>query len=98
MAGDHGGWFESLWVPFAGVVMVMAIWVWDRVLVLSSLPDWNWDRYLSLALLPNNRHPKPILVSSLGMVRSSLHQPPLSPDYGSEPGNDGEGVLVDVLE
>jgi hypothetical protein len=59
MAGDQGGWFEALWVPITGVVMVMAIWVWDRVLISDRIPDMVWSRHFSFL--------------SLELVHSSLH-------------------------
>jgi hypothetical protein len=32
MVGDQVGWYEGLWVPITGVVMLLLIWFWDRLL------------------------------------------------------------------
>jgi hypothetical protein len=59
MAGDKGGWSQALWVPIAGVAMVLLIWVWDRVLVTGAAHGYGgWSQH----------------VSSLELVHSSLHQ------------------------
>jgi hypothetical protein len=41
MVGDQVGWYEGLWVPFAGVAMIFMVWLWDRMLIRRVL-----DRYL----------------------------------------------------
>ena len=84
MAGDQGGWFEALWVPIAGVMMLIAIWVWNRVLGILSVSDGagfrlSFPHRFSSPLLRNNRPSDSTIAiaGSLEMIRSSLHQVPV---------------------
>jgi hypothetical protein len=84
MAGDKGGWLQALWVPIVGVMMILTIWMCDRLL-LSGFLHRSWPPSVSYLfsscsqLCPTtNLHPEP--VHSLELVHSSLHQlPPHSP-------------------
>lgn len=83
MAGDQGGWYEALWVPITGIVMVMAIWAWDRVFVVLTDSSGYWTRHLTFPL---------------EVVRSSLHQPRLgSSGNRSGLGSDVGEVFEDSL-
>jgi hypothetical protein len=88
MAGDRDGWFQALWVPIVGVGMVLAIWVWDRVLIAGALHG-SWSQHVSSVisacfLCLNDHDPsdpsthRPKNVQSFEFVRSSLHQSPVS--------------------
>jgi hypothetical protein len=78
MAGDRVGWLQALWIPVVGVVMALAIWVCDRVLVTGA-PHQSWSRDLSslffscYSLCPN--HPQSSFPLRLGteLVSHSLH-------------------------
>jgi hypothetical protein len=48
MVGDEVGWQGGLWVPIVGVVMLLAIWIWDRFLVSGMIDlDIHKSYYLS---------------------------------------------------
>jgi hypothetical protein len=47
MAGDRGGWAQALWVPIVGVLIVIAVWVWDQFLI-SGMHLQEWLRRGSL--------------------------------------------------
>jgi hypothetical protein len=74
IAGDQGGWFEALWVPIVGVVIVTVIWIWDQVSISGEISDWASSFSFSLCSL--NRHSEVVDVGSLELVHSSLHQHP----------------------
>jgi hypothetical protein len=38
IAGDKAGWSGALWVPVVGVVILLALWLWERI--LTALLPW----------------------------------------------------------
>jgi hypothetical protein len=60
MVGDQVGWYEALWVPAAGVVMVGMLCVWDQIVK---------KKYLS----PIHPPSPAAAANSLELVHSSLH-------------------------
>jgi hypothetical protein len=79
MAGDRGGWLQAVWVPIVGVVMAMAIWVCDRVLV-TGMPSQSWFRdvfslfFSCTSLCPNHRQSSPLRLRTELVSLASLHQ------------------------
>ena len=95
MAGDQGGWFQSLWVPVAAVVIVMVIRVWDGVLISGEHP---WSQCISFPIfVSNNSASKSIPVSYLEMVRSMLHQHHVEPGITNAVGRDEPSRSIDII-
>jgi hypothetical protein len=46
MTGDMYGWLKALLVPIVGVGMALAIWVWDRVLIVGAVHG-SWSQHVS---------------------------------------------------
>jgi hypothetical protein len=67
MAGDKGGWLQAVWVPIVGVVMSLAIWVCDRLLI--GAPHWSCTSFC-----PNHRQSSPSLRIGTELVNHFLHQ------------------------
>jgi Leucine-rich repeat (LRR) protein len=92
VAGDQGGWFQALWVPITGVGITLLLWVWDQILISSKFLDQACSRncFSLFSFLANQRHSERVTVSSsLEIVHSSLHQPPV---------RSLDGTLDDELE
>jgi hypothetical protein len=83
MAGDKVGWFQALWVPVVGVVMSLAIWVCDRLLVTAAPHgSWSRDTCISSSIFSscsshclNHRQSASPLSRGAELVSRSLHQP-----------------------
>jgi Leucine-rich repeat (LRR) protein len=81
MVGDEVGWEKGLWVPVAGVLTLLILWIWDRLL-LSKVIDLGLipphDTLLSSTPSSAVSPPPP---PSLELVESALHFPasPSSP-------------------
>jgi hypothetical protein len=74
MAGDKGGWLRALWVPVVGVVMSLAIWVCDRLLVTEA-PHRRWSRDASSLLFTcSSLCPRTLLPRDTELVSLSPHQ------------------------
>jgi hypothetical protein len=67
MVGDEVGWEEGLWVPVAGVLMLLFVWIWDRFLV-SHVIDLINRNHLSPLSKPSPHF------ESIELVESSIHQ------------------------
>jgi hypothetical protein len=79
MAGDKGGWLRALWVPVVGVVMSLAIWVCDRLLVTEAYHRcWSRDAssllFTCSSLCPHHRQSSSLLPRDTELVSRSLHQ------------------------
>jgi hypothetical protein len=76
MAGDKGGWLRALWVPVVGVVMSLALWVCDRLLVTEAYHRcWSRDAssllFTCSSLCPRSSS---LLPADTELVSPSLHQ------------------------
>jgi hypothetical protein len=59
MVGDEVGWEKGLWVPAAGVLMLLTIWLWDHFLVSKVIDLDNHPDCLSsvFSFPPHNSPP-----------------------------------------
>jgi hypothetical protein len=65
MVGDEVGWKAGLWVPVAGAMMLLVVWLWDHLLV-SKVIGFNFYQGSPLAFFS-----APDLVSPASLDHSS---------------------------
>ena len=82
MAGDRGGWFEALWVPGVGFVMLMVLWFWDSVLNSNGSCSRFVSAQATNSSIPSNHQlEQELTISNLSVeFRSALHT---FPSHGS---------------
>jgi hypothetical protein len=70
MAGDTSGWFDALWVLILAVLMLVIIWIWDRMLAVGMI---DFEK-IPLTIFDVDQAPLPNSLEII--VRSSLHHSP----------------------
>lgn len=72
MVGDHVGWEKGLWVTCVGVLMFLAVWLWDHYL-LSKMIDLNrHHRFLTLFFSFPPRNSSPHNLTAMELTHPSL--------------------------
>jgi hypothetical protein len=71
MVGDEVGWKAGLWVPVAGAMMLLVVWLWDHLLV-SKVISLDFFHPLSSFLFSLNL-PSSSSAASVELVESALY-------------------------
>jgi hypothetical protein len=75
MVGDEVGWEQGLWVPIAGVLMLLTVWIWDHLL-FSKMIDLNLVHHTLFPPQPISPPSRAAAPPSVELVRPSLASSP----------------------